>query len=115
MNWRAGKVLADDVLTDMAMLSPKEPVVPLLARSGEIAPFQMKSELLVAAPDWNSVPALGSSSYQRSSVPAPPNTACAVQRPILPPCPGSAAATAASKRPSSVSRRYGLPCSGAFA
>jgi len=39
----AGNVLAEDVLTDMAMLSPNIALVPLLARSGEIAPFQMKS------------------------------------------------------------------------
>jgi len=71
----AGNVSAEDVLTDMAMLSPNDPVVPLLARSGEIAPFQMKSELFVAAPDCKREPAPGSISYQRSSVPAPPNTA----------------------------------------
>jgi hypothetical protein len=47
----AGNVPAEEVLTDMAMLSPKDALVPLFARSGEIAPFQMKSELLVAAPD----------------------------------------------------------------
>jgi len=81
----AGNVTADDVLTDMAMLSPNDALVPLLARSGEIAPFQMKSELLVAAPDWKREPAVGSISYQRSSVPAPPKTAWAVQRAVLPP------------------------------
>src|SRR5438034_4930819 len=100
-----GNVPAEDVLTDIAMLSPNDALVPLFARSGEIAPFQMKSELLVAAPDWKREPAVGSISYQRSSVPAPPNTAWAVQRAIWPPWPGSAAATAASKRPSSVSSR----------
>ena len=53
----AGNVLAEDVLTDMAMLSPNDALVPVLARSGEIAPFQTKSELLVAAPDWKREPA----------------------------------------------------------
>jgi hypothetical protein len=111
----AGNVFAEDVLTDIAMLSPNDALVPVLARSGEMAPFQTKSELLVADPDCKRVPAAGAISYQRSSVPAPPKTAWAVQRAIWPPWPGSVAATAASKRPSSVSSRYGLPCSGAFA
>src|SRR5512132_2731809 len=101
----AGNVLAGDVLTDIAMLSPHDPLVPVLARSGEIAPFQTKSEVLVADPDCKREPAAGLISYQRSSVPAPPKTAWAVQRPIWPPWPGSVAATAASKRPSSVSSR----------
>ena len=80
-------------------------VVPLFARSGEIAPFQTNSDPLLTAPDCNRVPAPGSISYQRSCVPAPPKTACAVHTAMVFPRPGSTAATAASKRPSSVSRR----------
>ena len=98
----------------MAMLSPNAAVAPVFARSGEAAPFQTKSDGLVTLPDCSSEPAAGSSSYHRSSVPAPPKTACAVQSASRLPCPGSTAATAASKRPSSVSSRLALPCSGAF-
>src|SRR5207249_9573025 len=97
------------------MLLPKVLELPLFARSGEIAPFQTNSELLVAEPDWKRAPAAGSSSYQRSSEPAPPKTACAVQTASLFPCAGSTAATAASKRPSRVSSTYELPFCGASA
>src|SRR6266571_8868571 len=103
-SWIAGYVVAEDVLTLIAMLSPNAPAAPLFARSGETAPFQTNSEPLLTAPDWRREPAFGSISYQRSSVPAPPYTACAVQIATALPCPGSTAATAASKRPSSVSR-----------
>src|ERR671925_1075131 len=92
------------------MLPPKELVVPL--RSGETAPFQTKSDGSFTTPDWKSEP-LGLISYQRSSVPAPPATAWAVQIATAFAF-GSTAATAASKRPSSVSRRYELPFCGAL-
>src|SRR5436190_775861 len=95
------------------MQSPNAPLEPLLARSGEIAPFQITSDGSVTTLDWIGVEVLGLSSYQRSSAPPPPKTACAVQ--IAIPCPGSVAATAASKRPSSVSSKYELPFSGASA
>src|SRR5947209_17638620 len=88
MNWIAGYVDADDVLTLIAMLSPNAPAAPLFARSGEIAPFQTKSDGLLTAPDWKSAPAFGSISYQRSSAPAPPKTECAVQSAVLLPCAG---------------------------
>src|SRR5712692_8122595 len=97
------------------MLSPNCAVVPLFARSGETAPFHTNSEPLVTAPDCRRAPAVGSISYQRSSEPAPPNTAWAVQRATALPCEGSTPATAASKRPSSVSSRYELPFCGALA
>ena len=96
------------------MLSPKAALDPVLARSGETAPFQTKSDGLLTLPDWSSEPDVGSSSYQRSSVPPPPKTAWAVQTASVLPCPGSTAATEASKRPSRVSSRFELPCSGAF-
>src|SRR5579859_2558125 len=77
------------------MLPPKLPLVPL--RSGEIAPFHAKSELLPTLPDWSRVPSVGLISYQRSSDPGPPYTACAVQTATAPPfLVGSTAATAAS-------------------
>src|SRR6266568_1104104 len=90
-NWIAGYVPADDVLTLIAMLSPNAPAAPLFARSGETAPFQTNSEPLPTTPDWRREPVFGSISYQRSSAPAPPDTACAVQ--TATPCPGSTAAT----------------------
>jgi len=104
-NWMAGYVVADEVLTLIAMLLPNDALLPLFARSGETAPFQTKSEGSEALPDASGAVALGSSSYQRSSTPAPPKTAWAVQSPSLLPFAGSTAATAASKRPSRVSRR----------
>jgi hypothetical protein len=97
--------VADDVLTLIAMPAPNAALAPVLARSGETAPFQIESDGLETAPDWSSDPPAASISYQRSSTPPPPKTACAVQRPSAFPWPGSTAATAASKRPSSVSRR----------
>src|SRR6476659_2228337 len=75
MNWSDGYAVADEALTLIAMLSPNAAVVPLFARSGEIAPFQMNRELLVALSVWSNVPELVSISYQRSSAPAPPKTA----------------------------------------
>jgi hypothetical protein len=71
-NWIAGSVDCDDVLTLIAMLSPCDPPEPVLARSGETAPFQAKSEGVPTVPDCSSEAALGSSSYQRSSAPGPP-------------------------------------------
>jgi len=104
-NWIAGKLVAEEVLTLIAMLLPCDPVVPLSARSGEIAPFHANSVVPPALPDWSTVPVAGSTSYQRSSAPGPPYTACAVQIATALPWSGSAAATAASKRPSRVSSR----------
>jgi hypothetical protein len=113
-NWMAGSVDADDVLTLMAMLSPKAALPPLFARSGETAPFQTNRPAPPAVPDCSNEAAFGSISYQRSSAPPPPKTECAVQIATLPAWPGSTAATAASKRPSSVSSRYVLPTCGAL-
>jgi len=73
-NWIAGKVAVDEVLTLMAMLSPCDPAEPVLARSGETAPFQTKSDGSPTVPDCSTDAAFGSSSYQRSSAPGPPNT-----------------------------------------
>ena len=56
------------MLTLIAMLSPNAPVAPLFARSGEIAPFQTKSDGLVTAPDWKSAPAFGSISNDFPSI-----------------------------------------------
>src|SRR5690348_9732505 len=91
------------------MLSPCDPAEPVLARSGETAPFQTKSDGSPAVPDCSTEAAFGSISYQRSSAPGPPKTEWAVQIATAPPWPGSTAATAASNRPSRVSSRYELP------
>src|SRR5262249_17803194 len=91
------------------MLSPCDPLEPVLARSGDTAPFQTKPDASLTVPDCSTEAAFGSSSYQRSSAPAPPNTECAVQIATPPPCPGASAATAAPKRPPSGSGRYVLP------
>lgn len=80
----AGSVDADDVLTLMAMLSPKAALPPVLARSGDTAPFHANRDALPAVPDCSNAAALGSISYQRSSAPGPPKTECAVQIATLP-------------------------------
>src|SRR6266571_4176043 len=82
-SWIAGYVVADDVLTLIAMLFPNAPTAPLFARSGETAPFQTNRDALLTAFDCSSEPELGSISYQRSSAPGPPKTACAVQMATL--------------------------------
>ena len=105
-----------DVLKPIDMLAPKAFPLRFTTRSGDIPPFHTYSEESVAAPLWSNVGGLvvGSISYHRSWDPAPPATACAVQMASVVPRRGSAAATACSKRPSSVSRTLVLLHCGAL-
>ena len=69
MNWSDGYAVADEALTLIAMLSPNAAVVPLFARSGEIAPFQLRRTLE------------SSSLFQKVSFSVPPHLAPKVGTP----------------------------------
>src|SRR5487761_874372 len=95
------------------MFDPNNPAES--ARSGEIAPFQAKYAGELTLPDCDRLGVLAVEiSYQRSSAPAPPNTVWAVQIAVAP-SRGSTAATACSRRVSSVSRTTVVPRCGASA
>src|SRR5438034_4849710 len=113
--WIAGNEVDDDVVNPMTNALPWAAPVGFTVRSGDIAPLNTYRLLFLTVPDWKMVGeafGVGWISYQFSWAPAPPSTLWAVQimsRPVR----GSIAETACSRRPSSVSSTFVVPCWGA--
>src|SRR5215813_1996950 len=90
----AGSTAEDDWLTLITMSPPNFLLVPLIRRSGDIAPLNVNSDELVMVPFWIREWVAGLISYQRTWAPAPPKTVCWVHTPVADACAGSTADTA---------------------